>query len=304
MLKAVIEADVSGPRTRIATDHALAAGRLEDLVEILEEAPDQRQVDVIWRQVATTERLKGELERGALTSPSTAAMINRLGAQAVDPLLDLLATADDRASRAATLRLLAGLGAAASERAIALRPGAAWYVKRNLFVLLGRLGSWPSALPTPPYLAHADARVRREAIKLLLESPGRRETGLLVGVMDADVAIQALALSAALEGCPPEVIPIVQRLAVDPQGPAGTRAMAIKVVARSGDSGVVDVLVDLALARRFRFFRRIAAKAPEVVAAVAGLAAHWSEDTRAAEVLARARRHRDPEIRAAASAAP
>ncbi len=304
ILQAAIEADVGGSRVELATREALTAGRLEELIEVLEKAPDQRRVDGIWHQVATTGRLKDELQRGALTRPTTAALINRLGARAVDPLLDLLATAGDRATRAATLRLLAGVGTAASERAIALMPGAPWYLQRNLFVLLGRVGSWPDALPTPPYLSHADARVRREAIKLLLESPGRREAGLVVGVMDADTAIRGLALSAALEGCPPEVLPMVQQLTLDPQCPAEMRAMAIKVLARSGDSGVVEVLVDLALARKFRFLRRIAAKTPEVVAAVAGLAAYWSDDPRAVDVLGRAKRHRDLEIRAAASATP
>ncbi|MGH7500060.1 MAG: hypothetical protein ACREL3_14570 [Gemmatimonadales bacterium] len=305
ILQAAIEADVTGPRTELATKQALAAGRLDGLIEILEEAPDQRRAEAIWRQIATPERLRDELARGALTSPTTAAMIKRLGAQAVDPLLDLLATADDRATRAATLRLLSGLGAPATERAIALLPDAPWYVQRNLFVLLSRLGSWPPELPTPPYLAHADARVRREAIKLMLESPDRREVGLAVGVMDADEPIRGLALSAALEGCPQEVVTMVQQTVADLHCGAETRALAVRVLARSGDPEVVDTLVGLALVRKFRFLRRrIAAKSPEVVAAVAGLAAHWRDDPRAADVLARARAHRELEIRAAANATP
>ena len=85
---------------------------------------------------------------------------------AVDPLLELLADADDRAIRSATLRALAGLGTIAADRAVALMPSSPWYVQRNLFVLLGRIGSWPEKLPTAPYLTHEEPRVRREAIKL------------------------------------------------------------------------------------------------------------------------------------------
>ena len=86
--------------------------------------------------------------------------------------------------------------------------------------------------------------------------------------------------------------------------PAGDARHGDQGLARSGDAGVVEVLVDLALARKFRFLRRIAAKTPEVVSALAGLAAYWSDDPRAVDVLGRAARHRDLEIRAAASATP
>ena len=272
-------------------------------MNVLQGAPSGAHTDEIWRKVATPERLRGELERGKLLSESTTALIARLGAAAVDPLLDLLAAADERAMRAATLRVLAGVGAPASERAVALLPNAPWYVQRNLLVLLGRLGSWPADLPTPPYVTHADARVRREAIKLMLESPGQRDMGLSAGVLDADETIRTLALSAALEGCPSHVVPMVQRIVEDAACPSETRALAIRVLARTGDQAVVGTLVALALVRKFRFFhRRIAAKSPEVLAAVAGLATHWSADPRAEEVLKRARRHRDFDIRSAASA--
>jgi hypothetical protein len=302
ILQAAIEAGASGPRTEKATQDALAAGRLDELVSILQRAPTGARTDEVWRYVATPERLRKELEQGRLLDETVGILITRLGADAVDPLLDLLAKADDRATRAATLRTLAGLGAPARERAIALLPGSPWYVQRNLFVLLGRLGGWPAGLPTAPYLSHADARVRREAVKLMLESPGRRDVGLSVGVMDSDETIRTLALTAALEGCPGHALTIVQRIVHDSSCTGETRALAIRVLARSGQPAVVATLVRLALVRKFPFLRRrIAAKSPEVVAAVAGLASHWSTDPRAAEVLSQARHHRDFEIRSAAT---
>jgi hypothetical protein len=303
ILQAAIEAGASGPRTEKATRDALAGGRVDDLIVMLQRAPEGARTDEIWREVATPERLRAELERGRLLDDNIGAVITRLGAAAVDPLLDLLAKADDRATRAATLRVLAGLGDPARERAMALLPGSPWYVQRNLFVLLGRLGGWPAGLPTAPYLSHTDARVRREAVKLMLESPGRRDIGLSVGVMDADETIRTLALTAALDGCPGRALTMVQRTVDDASCTAATRALAIRVLARSGEPEVVATLVRLVLVRKFPFLRRrIAARSPEVVAAVAGLASHWSTDPRAAEVLSQARRHRDFEIRSAATA--
>jgi hypothetical protein len=305
ILQAAIEAGASGPRTEKATRDALADGRLDELVAILQRAPAGARTDEVWRNVATPERLREALNQGRLFDETVGVLITRLGEAAIDPLLDLLAKADDRASRAATLRTLAGLGAPARDRAMALLPDSPWYVQRNLFVLLGRLGGWPRGLSTAPYLSHADARVRREAIKLMLESPGRRDVGLSVGVMDSDETIRTLALTAALEGCPGHALTIVQRIVHDSSCTGETRALAIRVLARSGEPSVVATLVRLALVRKFPFLRRrIAAKSPEVVAAVAGLASHWSTDPRAAEVLSQARHHRDFEIRSSAATAP
>jgi hypothetical protein len=302
ILQTALECGVTGTRTVLATEEALSAGRLEEVVEMLQRAPGQARTEEIWQQVATPVRLRQELRRGMLATECTGAIITRLGTDAVDPLFELLGAADDRASRAATLRHLSGLGPPASQRAVALLPTAPWYMQRNLLVLLGRIGGWPAELPAAPYMAHADGRVRREAIKLMLETPGRRETGLAAGILDSDPMIRDLALSAALEGCSPKVVPMVRRLLTHPECGPQSRALAIRVLARSGAPDAVETLVNVALAKKFRFLRhRIAAKSPEVLAAVAGLASHWHEDPRAADVLHRARRHRDVEIRAAAT---
>jgi len=44
------------------------------------------------------------------------------------------------------------------------------------------------------------------------------------------------------------------------------------------------------------FRRRLASKSPEMLAALAGLAAHWSAEPAAKEILALASTHSDPEI--------
>ena len=66
------------------------------------------------------------------------------------------------------------------------------------------------------FAAHADARVRREAIKLLLDLPAHRDEGLSRGLADADPGITAVALGAALESCPAGVLPLIERMARDP----------------------------------------------------------------------------------------
>lgn len=300
VLQAALEADASGPRTDVATDALLASGRLDELVGVLANSPGTSAADAIWQRVATPERLRLELQRGAVTSQSVAGIIERLGEHAVSPLLEILATTDDRAARAAALKFLASIGTPVVAPAVAMLQGAPWYLQRNLFVLLARVGSWPDELPTRPYLAHSDVRVRREAIKLVLESPVNRDAGLDAGLTDADEAIRNLALSAALEGCPGRLVSEVRRIAGDGKGGSESRTLAIRVLARSGEPEAVDTLVDIALARKFRFlYRRIASRSPEALAALTALAGQWRADPKAVEVLALARRHRDPEVRAA-----
>jgi hypothetical protein len=74
-----------------------------------------------------------------------------------------------------------------------------------------------------------------------------------------------------------------------------------RVLARSRTARALESLTGLAV-RPTRWFRRrrLAPKSPELLAAIAGLAAHWPEEPRAQLVLTTAERHADADIRAAA----
>jgi hypothetical protein len=122
------------------------------------------------------------------------------------------------------------------------------------------------------------------------------------GLGDVDDGIVALALTAALESCPPEAVGSVQRIAVDPERPSELRVLAARVVTRARTPDALRILLEVIALRRRWFVRRMARKSPEVLAALTGLAAHWQGDPAAADVLAHARLHHDAQIRAAARA--
>jgi hypothetical protein len=84
--------------------------------------------------------------------------------------------------------------------------------------------------------------------------------------------------------------------------PAPLRALAIRTVASVQSPDVAEWVLRFVMVGRKRFFggERLAAKSPELIAALAALGAYWRHDARAAETLARASRHTDAEIRAAA----
>ena len=108
--------------------------------------------------------------------------------------------------------------------------------------------------------------------------------------------------SSDLDSCPPPVLPLVQRIATDPKRPSESRVLAIRVLARSGGSATPEVLRGLIMHPRRWLGRRLAPKSPELLAALTGLSSYWAQDPAAAEVLAQAREHSDPDIRNAAGA--
>jgi hypothetical protein len=187
--------------------------------------------------------------------------------------------------------------------AAARLPDAPWYLQRNILVLIGRLGSWPQGFSPLSYAAHLDPRIRREGIKLLLESPTHIAEGVLLGLKDTDDGIVLLTLNAAIESCPEEAVPLVASIAVDPARPAEVKMPSLRILSRSRSPEALQVLLAYARQRRRWFGRRLPPKSPELLAALSALAVYWKDDPRASEVLAHALRHSDPEIRAAARAA-
>jgi len=187
--------------------------------------------------------------------------------------------------------------------AVAARlPGTAWYVQRNLLLLLGRLGPWPEGFSPVPYISHGDPRVRREAYRLLLDSPGTREHALVNGMSDADAGVVTMVLTAALPTCPPSVIPLLDQIARDGSRGADVRLLAVRVLAGCPDPDRAGRLATLVTQRRWWGGVRLAPKTPVLLAVLKALADSYDDHPDASAALALASRHRDPEVRAAGRA--
>ncbi len=301
ILRMALELDCVGPSVYAAVEALMNRRELLRVASVLEAAPQTETVEALWRYVANADRLDAELAVSPPDPEAVAILVGRLGLQAVDPLLDHLARTDDRSSRAALMKQLVALGPRAGAVAAARLSNAPWYLQRNILVLIGRLGTWPDGFSPLSYAAHADPRIRREGIKLLLESPAQVLEGVSLGLRDEDDGIVLLSLSAALESCPAEAIPLIERIAMDPRRPPEVRVPTLRILARSRTPAALQVLLAHARPRRIWFRRRLAPKSPELIAAVAGLATYWKTDPQVTEVLAHAVRHPDAEIRAAAN---
>jgi hypothetical protein len=303
IIKMALELDCVGLAVYGAVEELLLGRELVRVAGLLKAAPQTNAVQELWRYVATPERLESELAATPMDQDAVAILVERIGMAAASSLLDRLASADDRSTRAAIMKQLLVLGPAVGPVLTERLAEAPWYLQRNILVLLGRLGSVPSGFSPAPYATHSDARIRREAIKLLLEGD-RQDEAIIMGLGDSDEGIVGMALAAALESCPPQAVPLVQQIAVDPKRQPELRALAVRIVTRAREPETLRVLLGIVNFRRRWFRPSLAPKSPDLLAALAGLATHWSEDPRVKEVLAYARWHTDRQIRAAAATRP
>jgi hypothetical protein len=301
LLKMALELDCVGPNVYAAAEALLNRRQLGLIARLLEAAPRTQTVEALWRYVAGPKRLEAELTLDPPDQDTIGILVRRLGIGAANSLLDHLGRSDDRSTRAALMKQLVALGPGMGEVAVARLPDAPWYLQRNILVLVGRLGSWPQGFSPLSYAAHADPRIRREGIKLLLESPTHVTEGVLLALRDEDEGIVGLALRAALESCPAEAIPLLEYIATDMRRSAEIKVPTLRILARTRAPEALKVLLAQAQHRRGWFGRRLATKSPELLAAVAGLASYWRDHPMVTEVLSHAMQHSDPEIRAAAN---
>ena len=121
---------------------------------------------------------------------------------AAAPLFDALATADVRAVRRALLDRLGKMGEGMVPELLPRLNDQRWYVVRNLLALLDDLPALPGGFSPATFRAHADPRVRRQALKLELKHPAEREHALLAALGDRDPQTLHMALMAIQTDCP------------------------------------------------------------------------------------------------------
>jgi hypothetical protein len=304
ILQLALEADCGGSRVDAAFEALTAQRRIPALIELLHGAPGpgNATAESLWRRVATPARLREELGADPPDFATVEGMVSRLGPMAVEPLLDLLERAASASTRGRTLRLLSHIGPTVAPAAAARLKDAPWYVQRNLLVLLRNLRAWPPGFSAVTFARHPEARLRREAYKLLLEFPNHRTSAIVHGLADASPEIVTLVLRAAVEDCPREALRTIERFTEDWRRPGEQRALAVRALARASGPQALGRLVHLAGARRSFLGWKLDASTPVALAAVAALARHFGAHPQVMGLLKAARAHRNPDVRLAATA--
>jgi hypothetical protein len=304
LVQMALELGATGEPVIAAVDTLVEQHEIPAVLDLLFQAPPgDPTAEVVWSRLPARDELRRILDQDEPDPALVERLLRRLGIEGAEPLLDALAESDSRTTRRRLLTWLVQLGPEVGPLIMARLDSSQWYVLRNILVLLGGIEPWPAEFSPAVYLAHADARVRREALKLALRVPRLRDQGICTGLTDADDLILRTALGAALDSCPAEAAPLlIDQLEARGQA-ADVRVQVVRVLGTLRTPAARDCLVRRALARR-RWLpgRRLASKSPELVAAISGLAARWASDPVAADVLRLAARSADPEIRAASGA--
>jgi hypothetical protein len=168
--------------------------------------------------------------------------------------------------------------------------------------VLGRLPERPAGFDAQAWATHPDPAVRREAFRILLRAPEAREATITAAVADRDERVVRLALGAAMNACPAAAARILMERANDPALSPDLRALGVRVLASHRSPEVLHWLVQRVEGKKGLLFKRgLASKSPEMLAALTGLAAAWTQDPNAAAVLQAAQKSSDPEIVAAAT---
>jgi hypothetical protein len=278
VLTMALELDVVSPTVLGAVAAMVADGRLDEVIASLDGAPAGRAAAAtLWTRLVDPELLGGILTYGDAHIEAVQRILAQAGASAIGPMLDALAVTDSRAMRHRLLSALSALGPLVGPPAVARLERAEWYVQRNLLLVLGTLTEWPADFTPEPYAAGGDPRVRREAIKLMLQGtqrPELRPQGILLSLGDADATITRIGLAAALEGCPAGAEPMVAgHLEHDD---AEVRVLAIRVLGTLRTRRARELLLQQTLAPKAWWRRtRLNQPTPETLAALRGLATAW-----------------------------
>ena len=122
-----------------------------------------------------------------------------------------------------------------------------------------------------------------------------------MGLSDSDERIVRLAIGSAMTSCPREAATILLARADDDALSADLRALEIRALASFKSDATLAFLLRHTVTRTAFLRRRVLAPASKfMLAALAGLSAHWHDHPEAIPVLALADQSSDPEIRDAA----
>ncbi len=304
IIQMAMEVGAFGATVAYATADMLHTGRFQELLEILDGAPEESGGrENIWSLLSSPEHVRYLLEHYEHNIEGVQRVLERLGPEDADQLLNALETASSRAMRHRLLSTMTAMGSDIGPMALARLAKSVWFVKRNLLILLGSLPEWPEGFSPEMYTRADDARVRREAVKLMLQvdDPETRDSAILIGVDDDDVSIVRMALTAAATACPPKAQLSVLQLVDNDDG--DIRVLAIRVFGVMGTPRALSVLLDHALARRrwWQRRRRLADTSPEMLAALGALAKSWANSPEVQPVLESARKSSLEEVRAVVS---
>jgi len=333
ILQMGFELSTSGPRFELALDAVLNSAHLEAVLNMLDNAPETEFAESVWASLDSRDILWAALSEARIDFAVLERIVKRKRLSSVDPILDVVEKTKDSRVRERLLDVIADLGDDVGPYIVRRIEGTRADLRRDMFLILGKLKNVPEGFDPSRFLLHTDAAVRREAVRLLLKFVETREQAIVAGVTDNDERATFYALQAAQDGgCPQRAVTIVHQRIEKGDLDSSLMTLAIRVLA-AADSGAgpmltgkgrtsvmikstdvqaaqaasgkktMDWLVNK-VAQRSRFLRKwqLQDKSPEMLAALAALAAYWNHVPDVQEILNIAIKSGDPDLKKAMGA--
>ncbi|HXV85778.1 MAG TPA: hypothetical protein VD793_03715 [Gemmatimonadales bacterium] len=286
ILQMALEVGTTGPAVSRALDQLVASDRLSVIAKTLQRAEQNDVANQIWQRVASPDVVHRILSAEPINLEQLDIVLERLGLAAAEPMLDALATSQSSQARRVLLDRLVKFGSQLAPALVGRLNDTNWFVQRNLLALLAELPERPRNFDPRPFAEHPDARVRREAIRVMLREPSQRERAIHYALADADQRTVRVGLVAAQEnGCPDSAVPLVAAVAV--RNPSQEfRLMAIRVLGTARSLSAADALLTIATPPRRSLISRMraATRTPEQRAAVVSLR-QFAEHPRVRQIL-------------------
>ena len=297
-----LEVGTSGPLVDRAISTCLQQGGAQPLVALLAQAPADGGVaaERVRARLTQPTALAAIASREPLDEDSLDYLMPALSIEGYGTLLDVLAASRSRVTRRKLIDRLAATPLDVVPLVVSRLADDRWYVQRNMLLLLARVGRVPDGFPMARWTAHADARLRAEAVRLQMSLRGQREIALKAAFSDADPRVVRVGMAAVQQGCPPRVIPFVARLAQVEQVPEDLRLLAVQALGSTREQGALEGLIGLVDGGRTLFRRqKLAAKSPVVLAALRALSGGWRKHPKVEPLLGLAAVANDDELRGA-----
>lgn len=270
ILQTALEIRASGPAVDNAVRRLVETGQLAKVAETLGSTEDAQAAEAIWQQLANEDVIRRVVSTEPLDVEQLDLLLQRTGIAAAGPILDALTASESSQTRRALLDRLPRLGTGVGPLAVERLRDASWFVQRNMLVILRNLPDLPFGFDARPLAEHPDARVRREALRLLFSQPEARDRAICQALTDTDERNVRLGLNAALDGCPDAAVPLAASLAL-----RGTsqdqRVAAIRALGAAPSQAGTEALLAIVAPRKLALWRRKPAPTPEYRAAIAAL---------------------------------
>jgi hypothetical protein len=302
LVQMALEVNVVGEDAIAAAEALIARGAGHDLLAWVDAAAGTSAAAAL-HDIATSEHAIRTL---LLTEPvdrlHARALLERLGVETTETLIDVLEAAEARGTRMIVRQRLSEFGVAIVPNLMARLDSAPWYLVRNILTLLhdvtGPQGANAEGLDTlARLLDHPQPQVRTEALRLLLLDDSKRDAAIRHALHDDNERIIVLALQALTDASQyPDGMP--RQIATDlmAQVDAGhhsdnVRSRMVRALAGVMDEDVRDWLIGH-VARKSRLLRRLSLVEPTqtAVAALHTLQRSFGGDPVAAPVIVLARK--------------